>query len=252
MLPLINIELHGSVYPVVSLRGKYSTIKLNFGPSFAFNHEEFLEFSNPLEETVVNQKLLQEFKENSKFLEKCSKLNSSILEIDSNAKKLNKLLDIENRFKKSFHKLNIHRPKSSLFSTKISNSEENKSDLCLNGGCSDVQNTDKTDKTRFQRFKAGIDKQKLDLFKNCNESETCEDNTNANTHNDLRQFDTTGGGMNVGLKESTCRPTPPSHTLERIGKAADEAPTPITFNTLQQNRNKKKCGCSNNNKCIIF
>lgn len=39
LLPLINIEMKGRVYPLVSLRGKFTSISIEFGPDFLFKHE---------------------------------------------------------------------------------------------------------------------------------------------------------------------------------------------------------------------
>jgi len=39
LLPLINIEMQGDIYPLISFRGKYSSISVDFGPDFLFNHE---------------------------------------------------------------------------------------------------------------------------------------------------------------------------------------------------------------------
>ena len=40
LLPLINIEMTGRIYPIVSLRGKYTSVSLNFGPNFLFSHKK--------------------------------------------------------------------------------------------------------------------------------------------------------------------------------------------------------------------
>lgn len=39
LLPLVNVEMQGKIYPLVSLRGKYTSVSLEFGPNFLFNHE---------------------------------------------------------------------------------------------------------------------------------------------------------------------------------------------------------------------
>ncbi len=34
LLPLINIEMQGKIYPLVSIRGKYTSVAMEFGPDF--------------------------------------------------------------------------------------------------------------------------------------------------------------------------------------------------------------------------
>ena len=51
MLPLINIEMQGYIYPIVSMRGKYTSVSVEIGPDFLFKHSEI---------TSMSQKFLRE------------------------------------------------------------------------------------------------------------------------------------------------------------------------------------------------
>ena len=59
ILPLVNIEMQGKNYPIVSMRGKYTSVSIESGPDFAFNHEQlYLYAPNCINETLLDHTLL--------------------------------------------------------------------------------------------------------------------------------------------------------------------------------------------------
>jgi hypothetical protein len=49
ILPLLDVRLKGHIYPLASLRGKYSTIKIIHDPlQFKFNHSKISSYKNPI------------------------------------------------------------------------------------------------------------------------------------------------------------------------------------------------------------
>jgi hypothetical protein len=51
ILPLINVEMQGRIYPLISLRGKYTSVQVELGPNFLFNHDAMSRIKlNPLKE----------------------------------------------------------------------------------------------------------------------------------------------------------------------------------------------------------
>jgi hypothetical protein len=45
LLPIINIEMQGQIYPIISIRGKYTSVSVELGPDFVFRHEELSSLS---------------------------------------------------------------------------------------------------------------------------------------------------------------------------------------------------------------
>jgi len=59
LLPLINIEMQGDIYPIISFRGKYLSISVEFGPEFLFNHESLYSYApNCVSETLLDHTLV--------------------------------------------------------------------------------------------------------------------------------------------------------------------------------------------------
>ena len=72
LLPMINSEMMGELYPLVSMRGKYSTIRINYGPQFEFRHDALLELPNPLHHLTLDKELLRSFTNNRGIRERLS------------------------------------------------------------------------------------------------------------------------------------------------------------------------------------
>ena len=67
LLPLINMEMQGKIYPLVSLRGRYASVRINLGPNFEFDHERVFEMPNPHEALCYDETLLPELGSLSSF-----------------------------------------------------------------------------------------------------------------------------------------------------------------------------------------
>eukprot|EP00347_Sterkiella_histriomuscorum_P003756 403363071 len=59
ILPLINIEMQGQIFPIISMRGKYTSVCVNYGHNeqFIFSHQNNM-ISNPIKDTILDSNLL--------------------------------------------------------------------------------------------------------------------------------------------------------------------------------------------------
>jgi len=142
LLPLINLNLTGNIYPVVSLRGKFTSVRINNGPDFEFEHMRFLEIPVPTAPGIIqpNIDLLQNiYYESASIRDKFIELSlSKGLKIETAAqlKSFMMLAETEKRILKGIY----HKQQNSLFSTKISNNEEVKGES-ISHFTHDLQNT---------------------------------------------------------------------------------------------------------------
>ncbi len=263
LLPLINLQLEGSVYPVISLRGKFTSVRINMGPNCDFEHGRLLELPVPTGIVVANAELVQYLAESTGLYDKLGAICGSKGVSPGSSAIIRAMLGEEPRFKtKGIH---LHKHQSSLFSTKVSNPEENKADSLVPRG--DMQHGHFSSvNSNVPGTATATDRGKGDHCKNWNESEGYDEFTNANTHNDMRPFEGTARreeaagekgrtsqiSNNNNANNSSCQSAPKSVTRPAVERIGDLPPMVSAKKSETKDEiPRKSCGCGRSG-CLIF
>eukprot|EP01022_Parablepharisma_sp_SALTPOND_P017455 TRINITY_DN278_c0_g1_i1.p1 TRINITY_DN278_c0_g1~~TRINITY_DN278_c0_g1_i1.p1 ORF type:complete len:480 (+),score=32.61 TRINITY_DN278_c0_g1_i1:1861-3300(+) len=231
ILPLMNLQLSGEIYPAVSLRGKFTSVRVNMGPDFDFESSRLLDLPNPLMGNIlVNAELLQYLLDNPAFYDKVLELASSKGVKAETSNVLKSVLMSERH-----HKNYFHNRQSSLFNTKTSEVEETKGKAHKHGHFGN-------------NAPIGVITErgcKADNGKGNSESEMYEEYTNTNTHNDLKHLE--------GATSEKRQAPVPKINVERIGDLPPLANTKKAERKAMGGTRHKTCTCTTGKStCNIF
>jgi len=169
LLPLINVELKGQVYALVSMRGMYTSVSVEMGPDFVFNHEEILmKEMNLISELYPDQHLMLEVLKDEEFcgqvetFAKGPSVSWRSLELAKQIEKTKYCLKMEESFTYM-----LERTSSKLLSSKKRSLEEKKQEESLKEEQDNMSMTNNTNdnknsiKHAFQHDSKGFEKNEL-------------------------------------------------------------------------------------------
>lgn len=241
LFPLVNLQLTGKIYPLISMRGKFSNVRINMGPNFNFEFEKLLELPNPTTSIIADKYSIQYFLKSSVIQEKLSLLINSTNLLPATREILKTIFDNEESLDKVESEMCSHKHHNSLFS----NPEETKTELAARSA-----------KKQHTRYNTGdnfaiIEKGKSEEYKNklLIAVDGSEDFSNSNKDYKLVE---SKSPQSIPNNQITQQP-PIISNVERIGDNPPAKQQQKKENKKQETGGSKKCSCgSGNDGCVII